>query len=326
MVGLLVALLLQVTGMGNTYSEYIIGKAIPKGDLNNINFIDLKDFRIHEDYIYAADFKGKQVYAFDKNGQLINKAGGSGKGPGEFVHGPRIISSAGDEVFILGMMPYLMKYDVSLNYKRNTYLFKNIFSVYDMVTTEHELVFAMSSFFEEHITVYNRDKDLISTINLGFELKAGMLNEFTIQLLNNERWLFTWPYQNKFKIYNRDFSPELEFSIPGLPAESEGRIIQTKIPASTTKYRKKMYETGTFVPSGSFLPTTVVLNQDHLLVQLGAQTGNPQKALIISLKGEILQEIKLPVAGRILGYSDDELFMLVSDSNSISAYQITRSD
>ena len=326
MVGLLVALLLQVTGLGNTYSEYIIGEAIPKGDLNNINFIHLKDFGINEDYIYAADFKGKQVYAFDKNGQLINKAGGSGKGPGEFVHGPRIISPAGDEVFILGMMPYLMKYDVELNYKRNTYLFKNIFSVYDMVSTKDKLVFAMSSFFEEHITVYDRHKDILNTLNLGFKIKAGMLNEFRIHQIEDDGWLLTWPYQNKFKIFDRNFTPKAEFSIPGLPAESKGRIIQTKIPASATKYRKKMYEAGTFVPSGSFLPTAVVLNQQHLMVQPGTQTGNPQKALIISSKGEILQEIQLPVAGRILGYFDDELFMLVSDSNSIAAYQFQRTE
>lgn len=324
MIGILLFLFLQVPG--NAFSEYHIGKPVPKNDLNKVNYFDLQDFSIHGDYIYVADFRGKHLYVFDKRGQLVRKTGGSGKGPGEFVHGPRIISPAENEVFILGMMPYLMVYDTRLNYNTNTFIFENMFSMNDMVSTEDNLVFAMSSFFEEHIAVYDRNENHLKTLNLGFELKAGMLNEFKIHSISNNRWLFTWPYQNQFKIYDHNFVPESEFSISGLPSQSKGRVIKTKIPGSATRYRKKMYKAGTFVPSGSFFTNVIMLNQQHLMVQLGDQTGGAQKALIVNTSGEILQKIGLPVAGKILGYSEEELYMLTSDSSSIVAFHLKISD
>lgn len=62
------------------------------------------------------------------------------------------------------------------------------------------------------------------------------------------------------------------------------------------------------------------------MVQLGEQTGGSDRALILNLEGDIVQELSLPESGPLLAYSDGVLYMQDSDLMVVKAYEFTRTE
>ena len=62
------------------------------------------------------------------------------------------------------------------------------------------------------------------------------------------------------------------------------------------------------------------------MVQLGDQTGGSDRALILNLEGEIVQEVNLPESGPLLAYSDGVLYMQDSDLMYVKAFEFKRVD
>ena len=98
------------------------------------------------------------------------------------------------------------------------------------------------------------------------------------------------------------------------------------IPGEASAHQKRVFEAGTFAPTGSFFEAFVVLDDHHFMVQLGHQTGGSDRALILNLEGEIVQEVNLPESGPLLAYSNGALYMQDSDLMYVKAYEFTRVD
>lgn len=310
---------LMLVGAG----DYKFGNEVPMGDLNNIIFYDVQDFKINNDITYIADFKGLYVYAFDSKGNLINKSGGSGRGPGEFVHGPRIVTPAADKVFSIGMMPFIYVYDKYLNYETTAYFINDPISSYDMYYLDNKLYMSVTQFKEYDAVVYDFDDDSSEKFNLKFELYPGLLAQYSM-LEMRPGWLFAWNFQNKFKLYDKDLKLIREFSIQDLPEKAEGQINELRmIPNEVNSHQRQALQLGTFTPHGSFFTGFTKLSSETFIVQLGTLTGGHNKALIINLEGEIIQEIDIPITGKIMGYSKTEnvLYFYNSSDSKISAYE-----
>lgn len=304
-------------------TDYKIGDEISKPELNGTSFYDIRDFKIEDEKIYIADFRGLNVYAFNLSGELIGKSGGEGRGPGEFVHGPRIITPAEDRVYAIGMMPFFYVYDSSLTYLKHEYFINNPINSYDMHFWDNKLFIALTQFYEEELIVYDLEKDSQESVFLDFELQPGLLAEYNMFSIGSY-WLFTWNFQNQFRLYDKKFNLVREFSIDGLPKIADGINNELRmIPKEATSHRQKVYSLGTFMPLGTFFRGFVVLSDDYFLVQLGTQTGGSNLAMILDVKGNVVQEITLPQSGKVLGYSQSEgaLYMLNQEETNVVAYE-----
>ena len=75
-----------------------------------------------------------------------------------------------------------------------------------------------------------------------------------------------------------------------------------------------------------FFETFVVLDDHHFMVLLGHQTCGSDRALILNLEGEIVQEVNLSESGPLLAYSDGVLYMQDSDLMYVKAFEFKRVD
>lgn len=221
------------------------------------------------------------------------------------------------------MMPFFYVYDSSLNYLKNKHFISNPINSFDMHFWDHKLYIAMTQFYEEEIIVYDLENDTHESIYLDFELQPGLLAEYSMFSIGTY-WLFAWSFQNRFRLYDKHFNLLREFSIDGFPEKADGRISElSMIPKEATSHRQKVYSLGTFMPSGTFFRNFVVLSEEHFMVQLGTLTGGSDRALILDIFGNIVQEVTLPHTGRVLGYSkaNEELYMLNREETNIVAYK-----
>lgn len=307
----------------NNFQQYHFGKQIILHDLGETKFYQVSDFKIDKGRIYIADTKALSVYVFNSSGQLINSSGRKGRGPGEFVHGPRLLVPTDRKVYVIGgMRPFLFEYDKELHFLENRVIKINPINVSEVKYFADKLFLITTQYFKEDLIIYNPADELLEKIDLNFKIEPGMLSNRSL-IRMNKTWLFAWHFQNKFKIFNSKFSEINSFRIEGIQDKAEGRIVKTDfIPPEASVYRAKVYQAGAFYPAGTFFNSFVKLNEKYLLVQLGTLTGGTDKALIIDLDGNIKQRITLPqTQSRILDYSDETLYMINRNTGTISAYE-----
>ncbi|MFU8812312.1 MAG: 6-bladed beta-propeller [Balneolaceae bacterium] len=305
---------------------YEFGETLDKKDLGETEFYDIHDFKIDDDFIYIADFKGQSVSVFEKNGTLLNISGRQGRGPGEFVQGPRIIAPAHDQnkVYVIGTMPNFSVYDTELNFETYEYFIRNPVSTYGLEYFDKKLFIMTTQFSEENIIIYDFETAGLENIFLNFDLEPGLLAKYTMRKVG-DYWLFAWYFKNKFKVFDEDFSLVHEYSLPHLPDKADGRVNElSMIPDEATSYRARVYSLGSFSPYGTFFKEFLALEDNHFIVQMGTLTGGPDQAIILHLDGNILQQVQLPAPGKLLGYQDGELYMLSSDGSNIVAYEFRK--
>jgi len=302
--------------------DFQFGTKLKIKDLGNIKFLEIVDFKVYDQNIYLTDTRGQTVYKFNLQGKLLSSTGREGRGPGEFVNGPRHIAMIKDKIYVTSFMPWVLVYDKELNFLENKNLLKSPVNTYGLNSNENVIYIVPTKFYEENLFLYNPETEEIESIFLDFKIEPGLLYKHTIYSMG-DKWLFAWHFKNQFKIFDKDLNYLNTFSIDGLPNQAKGRIEQLKrIPTELTTYQAEAYRLGTFIPEGTFFYSFAKLNEEHLLIQLGTLTGGDERALIVNLKGEVVQEIALPQKGtKVLGFANDVLYLFDRSSQNIMAYE-----
>ncbi len=304
----------------NSY-VYSFGEEVEIQQLGEIEFYDISDFKIENEHIYIADKAFFKLYKFTENGHLIASSGREGRGPGEFIRGPNQIIPANDSIRVIGAIePYYYVYDSELNFITNKDDYPELVNIDFMYFQNGTFYGVAYPGLDYHIVTYIPEIDELKTIDLDFEIKAGLLNRFQLLDFDDTR-IIAWYYQNKFKIYDQDFSELDQFQIPNIKNIADGAFALGRPITGSASRQAELINAGSFAPNGSFFEEFVVLSNEHFLVQLGQQTGGSHTAMILNKKGEILQEISLPHNGKVLGYSNEILYMLSSDEMNIVAYK-----
>lgn len=308
---------------GDLLAQYEFYSAKDISDLGQETFNDIIDFKIIDNSIFITDFKGPKIYKFSLNGELINSTGRSGRGPGEFEFGPRHITSQGEFVYVTSMSPLVKIYDLDLNFiehKRFIDFASNIYGVHS--ANSDILVIVPTQFYEESIFIYNVESEEREGVFLDFEIAPGLLSKYDIYSFG-EKWLFVWEFQNRFELYDSNFSKISSFKLPNIPDKADGKYSDSPfIPKEANSYRAKVYQQGAFFPYGYFFTSIIKLDEESLLVQFGIQTGGDEKAVITDLEGNIKQEVELPQKGSVvLKYHNNILYMKERESLSVFAYE-----
>jgi len=305
------------------FLEYKIGKKIEMEDLNNTEFIEVLDIEVTKKGIFVSDTKGLKVYKFDNQGNFLKSTGRYGKGPGEYVHGPRFIASSDSTIYVSSHRPFLTTYDENLNFIKNKKFIYSPANIHGIVFSKDELIIAPSRFYEESIIRYNITRENSKSIYLDFELEPGLLSKYAV-ISMGDNWHILWYFQNRIEVYNSDFERISKFSIQGIPSRSSGEIRKIRLlPKELNAYQAKAYGMGTFIPSGTFFNSFVKLNEDLIIVQLGSQTGGSNKALIINKDGQKMQELILPNKELLLmEYNEGRLFFINRASKKIEVFTL----
>ena len=233
--------------------QYRFGEQISLNDLGNTEFFHLSDFKVIDDRIYIADIASSKVFLFDKEGNFINSSGRDGRGPGEFMMGPRQIVMAGDNIYVTGRMePYFYVYDQDLNFLTNENFKENLISTYYLNQMNNKLLIVASYYLEDNLFIYDTYTKKTERINLNFKVVPGQLyrhNFFKI----GENWLAAWYFQNKFKLYDNNFNLLTEFSLENIKDKADGIYRDDPVrPAGATQRQKEVHAAGIFSPAGSF--------------------------------------------------------------------------
>lgn len=312
-------LLMQVT---NPNPEYKFYNEYHLNDLNQTQFNQIIDFKILEENIFISDFKGPKIYKFSLDGKLLNSSGSQGRGPGEFVHGPRHLTSSNGLLYVTTMMPLVQIYDFDLNFIEHKRFIEFASNIHGLHTNYDNLIIVPTQFYEESIFTYDIKNEERKSIFLDFDIAPGLLSKYDIYKFE-DKWLFSWEFQNRFELYDSTFSKITSFKLPNIPEKADGKYSDYHvIPKEANSYRAKMYKEGTFFPFGTFFTSFTKLDEKNFLVQLGMQTGGDQKVVIVDLEGNIKQELELPKKEIIvLGYYNNILYMKERKSHSIIAYE-----
>ena len=309
----------------DTTDTYTFGDKIVLNELGEINFFQVGDFKIHNDRIYIADTKKQKVYAFHKTGKLIKSSGRQGKGPGEFVNGPRLLSLSGDNVYVIGRRLFLFVYDQDMGFKRNKKISVNPLRILGAKSFDDRIFFMTSQFVKHDLIIYKPSDDKIDRVDLNLEIEPGLLGKKQLFKFG-ENWLLAWKFKNRFQLYDSSFKKVSSFMISDIPSQAPGEIVKSDfIPGEASAYQAKVYKRGAFYPQGTLFSSSVKIDDNHFMVQLGTSSGGSQKALVLDIKGNIKQTITLPHRDiRVLGYSDEILYMLDRKEGKISGYSFSK--
>lgn len=312
-------LLMQVI---NPNPEYKFYNEYHLNDLSQKKFNRIIDFKILEEKIFISDFKGAKIFKFSLDGELLNSSGSQGRGPGEFVHGPRHLTSINGLLYVTTMMPLVQIYDFDLNFIEHKRFIEFASNIHGLHTNYENLIIVPTQFYEESIFTYDIKSEERKSIFLDFEIAPGLLSKYDIYKFE-DKWLFAWEFQNRFELYDSTFSKIRSFKLSNIPEKADGKYSDYQvIPKEANSYRAKMYEKGTFFPFGTFFTSFTKLDEENFLVQLGTQTGGDHKALIVDLKGNLKQKVELPEKRNIvLGFYNNILYMQDRKSQSIKAYE-----
>jgi len=321
-----ICLLVLIFSSNFEYEEYFIGRELQIKDFGEIEFFEIGDFKIKNEKIFLTDTKGQKVYKFSLKGELLKATGRSGRGPGEFEYGPRSLVATENHVFVNSTAPWLHVYDSDLNFIEFREVTESALSMTGMVEANGLIYLTPTQFLEENVFIYNPVTNEEEGIKLKFKLEPGLLSKYTIHQMGN-KWLFTWHFKNEFKVFDSEFNELNSFKLEGVPDRAQGTIdIIKNIPKEATSYRAEMYKLGTFTPMGTIFSSFVKLNDNHLLIQLGTD-GGFDNALVIDLKGDVLQKIKLPSKQLVLlEYSNEILYVKNRRTEKITAFEFKTSD
>lgn len=305
-------------------SSYRFGEKLDIQQLGEIQFYEISDFKTVDNYIFIADKSYVKLYKFDGDGNLLAVTGREGRGPGEFIRGPKQIVPADSLIYVTGVAePYYYIFDVDLNFIKNADNVKDIVNT-DFLHYKNGMVYGVAyPGLDHHILTYNPITDEVKRIDLGFEIKAGLLNRFRV-LDFKDRWVICWYYQNKCINYDKNFTEIERFQIPNLKEIADGMYIKgasftSSVDVSSSK--AKLIQAGSFAPDGSFFEEFIVLDDEHFLIQTGRQTGGSENIIVVNKNGEITQELSLPEKGKILDYSKETLYLLTSNEMHVVAYE-----
>jgi hypothetical protein len=308
-------------------SSYSFGEKIEIQQLGEVEFYEISDFKIYQDKIYIADKALSRLYKFDGDGNLKAYSGREGRGPGEFMRGPKQIVPADSLIYVTGVAePYYYIYDEDLNFITNNYDVEDIPKT-DFIHYRDGIIYgAAYPGLEHHILIYTPKSSDVKRIDLGFEIQAGLLNRFRL-LDFKDQWVTCWYHQNRCIQYDKNFVEIGRFQIPDIKEIAEGLYIKGTSLTSDVGVDSniaKLIQAGSFAPDGSFFEEFLVLDDEHFLIQTGDQTGGNENMLIVNLNGEITQKLRLPEEGKIVGYSNDILYLLTSNETHIVAYEFSK--
>ncbi len=294
------------------------------GELGDIEIYSVSGFKISDDSIYISDELGKKIYQFDLEGNLLNETGRAGSGPGEYTHGPRIISPSDDKVYVIGTKPFFRIYDRNLEYSRHDKFIRSPVNSLELMFNDKKLVLFSNQFHEENVLIFNPENGNVDKQYLGFDLYPGMLADYRV-LRMGRNWLFAWSFQNKFELYDENFQKKDSFSLQGFPDKAEGRVMEINThSASGSSYREKVYKQGTFFPQGTFFEAAIPLTESLFILQAGSLTGGSERAMVVRIDGEVLQNLELPIGVRIVGYYNEVLYVYDSDQAHIKAFALKK--
>jgi hypothetical protein len=157
---------------------------VGKYDLNDLeitNFNQVVDFKIINDEVYITDFKGPAVYKFSLNGKLISKTGRSGRGPGEFVYGPRYITSNGEHLYLTSVMPLFSIYDDSLNFIEQRRFIDFASNIQGLHYSAGNLLIVPTQFYEEDLILFNLSDNTRKNI---FKIDLSFMTQLLIKKVN----------------------------------------------------------------------------------------------------------------------------------------------
>lgn len=307
--------------------NYSFGEKIEIQQLGETDFYEISDFKIDGDHIFIADKSSNKLYKFHSDGYLIASTGREGRGPGEFMRGPKQIVPADSLIYVTGVAePYYYIYDTDLNFITNEDEVKDIVNTDQLLLKDGIIYGAAYPGLDHHIVVHDLITKEVKKVDLGFEIEAGLLNRFRV-LSFNDKWIICWYYKNSCIKYDKNFTEKDRFQIPNVKEIAEGMYIkglQLSSDVNVSSSKAKLIQAGSFAPNGSFFEEFIVLDEEHFIIQSGQQTGGSENMLVVTIDGEITQELRLPEEGRILGYSNEILYMLTSNEMQIVAYEFSK--
>ena len=147
------------------------GEEIGLNELNQTEFFDISDFKITNDRIYIADRAKNRLFLFHENGKLIHNTGREGRGPGEFIAGPKQITPLGEKIYVIAYQyPLLYVYDNQLNYIRNEEFDKNLINTYSMKNDRENVYILGTSFWEDRMVVFDPSINRVETVHIGVDI------------------------------------------------------------------------------------------------------------------------------------------------------------
>ena len=124
-------------------------------ELGDFEFGEISDFIIQSDAIYIADLYSSQLYKFSLEGEFLKKAGNSGRGPGEFEYGPKLIAANSEKLFVNSLAPWLHVFDLNLNYIEDKEVIRNALTIHDIITDNDLIIMTPTHFYEEDVFIFN---------------------------------------------------------------------------------------------------------------------------------------------------------------------------
>ncbi|NBC28112.1 MAG: 6-bladed beta-propeller [Bacteroidetes bacterium] len=304
--------------------NYRFGDQVEISQLGETEFYEITDFKVFNNHIYIADKSLYKLYKFDEDGKRIASTGNEGRGPGEFMRGPKQIIPTENLIYVTGVAePFYYLYDSDLNFIENNDEIPELVNVDFMDYRNGSFYGAAYPGLNYHIIIYNLENDEVKKIDLEFEIDAGLLNRFRVLDFDN-MWVIGWYYKNKFIQYDREFTKIGHFQLPDIKGKADGVYAGRGLSsanASGGSRRAELVNAGAFAPEGSFFEEFVVLDSEHFMIQTGKQTGGSDNVLVVNKHGEIKQKLRLPEEGEILNYSNGVLYLLKSNQMQIVAYE-----
>jgi hypothetical protein len=289
-------------------------------ELEDFEFGEISDFIIQSEAIYIADVKSSQLFKFSLRGKFLKKVGNSGRGPGEFEYGPRLIASNSEKLFVNSLAPWLHVYDLNLNYIKDREVIKNALTIHDIITDDDLIIMAPTQFYEDDVFILNSKDGNLNKMKLDFKIESGLLSKFSILKFDNEL-LFAWNFKNEFKLYNKEFELINSYKIGNMVEYAPGIVEPIKVPFEPTSHQKKVYSRGTFTPLGTLFSAFITLDENTFIIQLGTEDGL-DKCLIMSKKGEIIDEFYLPSKSKVLlAYNNGVLYMKDRKTEKVEAWK-----
>jgi hypothetical protein len=272
------------------------------GDKPGVEFLEVFDACTDSDgNIYVSDKLEYTIKKFDRNGNLINKVGKRGQGPGEFRVGPGKITCAGDVIAVVDFTTSIIHL-----FTKDLKFIKTIsapFAIADITSDESGNIYAVyvnlwGTKPSTEIAVFRKNGDKLNTI----KVEGGFLNPFegfvNISYLHN--YLVLCYYNlNKVSLLDRGSGKLLkELSVDGLPKKSKFKKIEgvdAEVPEETM-----------------FLDVATDSNKERILLLGGGYSRNPGRDVyILDKNGKLIQTITLPEKTKFI-YVDNEGNLYVS--------------
>jgi len=275
------------------------------GNKPGVEFLEIFDVCTdYEGNIYVSDKLEYAIKKFDRDGNLINKVGKRGQGPGEFRVGPGQIACAGDIIAVVDFTTSIIHL-----FTKDLKFIKAVSTpsaVIDVTSDENNNIYAVyvnfwGSKLSTEVAVFSKNGDKIKTIKTGEGFSNAFEGFVTISSLH-DYLVLCYYVLNKVLLLDRVSGKLIkEFSVDVLPKKSKFKKIEgveIEVPEENM-----------------FLDIATDSSKERVLLLGGGYSGNPGRDIyILDKNGKLIQTITLPEKTKFI-HLDNEGYLYTSEKD-----------